>query len=132
MTGYPYIPWFFGVWPGDQYGHYCRPAEGPSNLRYFTRIMDADVSLPREQKLQRQGHARLSYHTHDGAPWTCLCLWDKTEDHRGGSNAAFFVPGWVDRETLETASRKAFPAKWRALDAVGGIQLEEVDPCPAF
>lgn len=125
---------FYGVWPGHRSGHRSWIAKGSSVLMDQGIAIDSAHTSPVRgygwnytgQPDQPQGYARLTYReTSDFKPWTVICCWDRTEDSRFGSIAAFLAPGKHTAEALLTAARAAFPAKMDQLDKAGGINVKE-------
>ena len=55
-----------------------------------------------------QGYAKLTY----AAPWTALAFWDRTIDHRPGSNSTFILRGNYSFDEEVAAAKAYFPEVW--------------------
>lgn len=58
--------------------------------------------------IQDEGRAFI---THQGE-WTALAFWDRTIDHRPGSNSAFFVQGRLTFSQMIRVIRHCWPKVW--------------------
>jgi hypothetical protein len=64
-----------------------------------------DGSLAPDAIGQIEGLALL--HHKDG--WTAVAFWDRTGDHRGGSNSVFLAKGEFTFDEMLDLAREAFP-----------------------
>ena len=122
---------FFGVWPGAGGGHYTYDRNGRLPHHKSPLPFDTSVILPilgirlgdyrRPREAQEQGYARVTHHN----GWTVVCCWDRTEDRRGGCNAAFAAPVATTGEAVLEAAAVTFPRKWQQLLEAGGVTIHE-------
>ncbi len=132
--------YYFGCWGGP--GHFLFAPDGrsfgrndplPVGLRQLDGKLCGDPALadlsglrrghppywPGDDAHQPQGVARL----HHVEGWSVLAWWDRTGDHRGGSNSAFVARGTLTAEALAQLGAEAFPAVWARVEAAGGLRL---------
>src|SRR5689334_1590601 len=111
--------YYFECWKDA--GHYLFGSKGRTVYHEEKRLLPQALQTPdgtlaparrdpagniREEAAQ--GVAAL--HHIDG--WTALSFWDRSVDHRGGSNSTFILRGVHSFEEAESLARKAFPQVW--------------------
>jgi len=78
---------------------------------------------------QHEGHAALHYK--DG--WTALAFWDRSVDHRTGSNSNFFAVGTYDAHTMLALVRERFPTIWKRFGFdVRVVEVSSPEPAKPF
>lgn len=105
--------WYFGCWGGE--GHFLRTVK----KRYISNQHIPDLPfhyakldggfLDQSSREQREGFARF---LHVGR-FTVISFWDRTVDHRPGSNSAFVIRGEYSFDDAIEISKRAFPDIWR-------------------
>lgn len=115
-------PFYFGVWTGTKAGHYMFGVDGRMLSRAERSVLpwregeidcamqpsaDKDDSY-NPNRDETQGHAAI--HHKDG--WTALCMWDRSEDLRGGCNSNFFFEGTFSFDQMVEMSKNSFQKVW--------------------
>ena len=123
---------YFGCEHG--YGHRmaCRPhANGQDEQLALSHFVDSNPWGPKVDAglcppgPQTEGVTRL--HHKDG--WTALAFWDRSVDHREGSNSVFLVWGTLTVGGVLQQARAAFPkvfARFRFPVTVDDAQLASI------
>lgn len=121
---------FFGVVTGHGAGHHLWASSPmrwvpPTALPLALQRLDAVWTAPsprspdqvrdrwRERGPETEGMAYL----HHVEGWTVVAWWDRSEDHRGGSNAAFLARGTHTLDAMLALARRAFPREMRRMEA---------------
>lgn len=108
------LVYYFGCNNGP--GHYMhspgmRTGDDLTDRRHISRLTGAnpwgygiDGNLCPADPEQLQGRALLHYK--DG--WTAVAFWDRSVDHRKGSNSVFLAPAIHDFDVMMRLSKEAF------------------------
>ncbi len=127
------LAYFTGVWPGAGAGIFCRTPDGehaefdaqptpwairtmagyPLGDREPTNVAWGKPDYRYPQPEQPEGIARVVV----GDGWTLVCLWDRSEDRRGGVHASFAIEGVFGGDEAVTLARTLFPKVWARIDA---------------
>lgn len=111
---------YFGCWGGTGHFLWTRDALSAERVRHpwgvGRRGLDGALAPgfrdPRRGEVapedQHQGAAALVHR--DG--WTALAFWDRSVDHRAGSNSVFLAPGTLTADEMIKLARETFPSVW--------------------
>lgn len=117
--------YFLGEWPG---GHGCSTRKPGGRMVYVadpptpwfgTRAHETQraevmrTCWDRERDGQPEGEARFA--REDG--WTLICLWDRSEDHRGNSASVFAIHSDLTDEEALGLARRLFPQVFERIEA---------------
>lgn len=132
---------FFGVLTGDGAGHFLHAPGGKivvidSDLPMALRRLDGvwTRETPRSNDEMRYGawgaqvEGEAFIHYVEG--WTVLAWWDRSEDRRGVSNAAFLAPGRHPFVSMMDLAREHFPREMARMEAAYRIALATGDLPP--
>jgi hypothetical protein len=117
---------YFGCW--GRSGHYMwTPFGHHANEDRLPRALQSraiDCKYPGgDRKEQPVNRARVV--VVDG--WTVLAFWDRSQDGRGNSNAAFLLEGEHDFARMVFEAERRFPDVFKRIVASGGPIVHEVD-----
>lgn len=134
---------FFGVWPGERFGHYLRDRDGrkawnevnPSGRVRHTLDGDPERTSQRRGGLypwdtmgdgcrREQPEGKLWHWYNKGLGLTVLTSWDRSEDTRGNCAASFVVHAIVTPEAALTMAREAFPRVFERIEGHLGRPVE--------
>lgn len=120
------LAFYFGVWPGDDGGHFVFPPSGePSWLDahkakarehgcpFGAEDLDGTFTPPRRAG---QGVVRFVHTTAGGKAWSVLAWHDYTGDSRPGSNSAIAIEGTHEYDAAMEIARRMFPDVFARLD----------------
>lgn len=122
--------YYFGAWGAP--GHYLWSPSGRIVLRVHAQLpwasidgaLAGDPTLRRSlgywsENNQPEGVARL----HHLGGWTALAFWDRSGDHRTGSNSVLFARGLHTAAEMAALFEQHFPAVWQRITSRFQVRL---------
>lgn len=104
--------YYFGCWSPEHIGHYLYNREGrlirprqADNLPIDPMALDASLLFG---VLDVPGNAVVFR----GRDYTILSFWDRSGDHRPGSNSAFILKGDLLLPSAIATAKAVFPQRW--------------------
>lgn len=137
---------FFGVRTCACAGHYLHAPgvyvpmhELEQSLPEALRRLDGVWCYPTPRTLEQVRNRLYEYgkredegraYIHDVAGWTIVSWWDRSEDPRGGCNAAFLAPGRKAFAQMLALAREHFPREMRRMESAYAVALAGGDLAP--